>query len=312
MPDLQTVIPRMPTRPRNKQPAGATDCHSHVFGPYDRYALINPPNYAPPEAPVERHLAMLDAVGNTNGVLVQPAAYGLDTSLIEDAIAASHGRLRGVALGGPDLTSQRIAAMSAAGIRGLRFVDMVDPQGNPYIGAISARTLLEFGPRLAEAGLHPELWARIEHHVEIIPLLIPFGMPIVLDHMAGIDTSRGVADPAFQQLLRFVGDGHVWVKTSLCRQSRAYPRYEDLKPFHDALVAANPERLLWASDWPYLAMGDASPDVGVMIDLAHEWVPDASARQRIFVDNPGEVYGFQGNDAAVVGTGIPRHSTSSR
>jgi predicted TIM-barrel fold metal-dependent hydrolase len=39
-------------------------------------------------------------------------------------------------------------------------------------------------------------------------------------------------------------------------------------------------------------MGDASPDVGVMIDLVHEWVPDAAARQRIFTDNPAEVYGF--------------------
>ena len=52
MADIETVIPRMPTPPRHKQPAGATDCHTHVFGPYDRFALVNPPNYAPPEAPV--------------------------------------------------------------------------------------------------------------------------------------------------------------------------------------------------------------------------------------------------------------------
>lgn len=292
MTQIQTVIPRFPTRPKSVQPAGATDCHSHVFGPYDRFALINPPNYAPPEAPVERHLAMLDAVGNSRGVLVQPAAYGLDTSLMESAIAASGGRLRGVALGGAELTSARIAQMHASGIRGLRFVDMVDPQGNPYIGAISARTLPGFARRLADTGWHPELWAKLEHHLQVIPELIPFGMPIVLDHMAGIDVSRGTEDPDFQQLLRFVADGHVWVKTSLCRQSRNYPRYEDLRPFHDALLAANPQRLLWGSDWPYLAMGDASPDVGVMIDLVHEWVPDAGARQRIFVDNPQEVYGF--------------------
>ncbi len=291
---IQTVQPRFPTPPRNQQLPGATDCHSHVFGPYDRYALVNPPNYAPPEAPVERHLAMLDAVGNSHGVLVQPAAYGLDTSLMEAAIAASSGRLRGIALGGSELTAERIKSMDAAGIRGLRFVDMLDPQGKPYIGAISATTLPMFAKRLADVGWHPELWAKIETHVAVIPKLIPFGMPIVLDHMAGIDVARGTADPAFQQLLRFVGDGHVWVKTSLCRQSRNYPRYEDLRPFHDALLAANPERLLWGSDWPYLAMGEASPDVGVMIDLVHEWVPDALARRRIFVDNPARVYGFTG------------------
>ena len=292
MSEIETVLPKMPTAPKNRKPAGAADCHSHVFGPYDRYKLVNPPNYAPPEAPVERHLEMLDTVGNSYGVLVQPAAYGLDTSLLRDAIAASGGRLRGIALGGPETTAEQIAEMDAAGIKGLRFVDMLDHIGRPYIGAISALSVLEMGPRMADAGWHPELWAKVEQHVEIIPKLIPFGMPIVLDHMGGIDPQRGTADPAFQHLLRFVGDGHVWVKISLCRQSSAYPAYEELKPFHDALVAANPERLLWASDWPYLAMGEASPDVGVMIDLVHEWVPDAAARQRIFVDNPAEIYGF--------------------
>jgi predicted TIM-barrel fold metal-dependent hydrolase len=292
MTSLETVIPRMPTTPRHRQPAGATDCHTHVFGPYDRFALVNPPNYAPPEAPVERHLQMLDTVGNAHGVLIQPAAYGLDTSLMRAAIAASGGRLRGIALGGPDLSLEQINAMAAAGIKGLRFVDMLDPQGRPFIGAISAISVLEMGGRMADAGWHPELWAKLPTHLETIPKLIEFGMPIVLDHMAGIDPAKGVHDPDFQQLLRHVGNGLVWVKTSLCRQSFAYPDYAELKPFHDALVATNPERLLWSSDWPYLAMGDASPDVGVMIDLVHDWVGDADAIRRIFVTNPAEVYGF--------------------
>lgn len=292
MTDLETVEPRMPSKPRHAQPAGAADCHSHVFGPYDRHPLVNPPNYAPPQAPVERHIQMLDTVGNRCGVLVQPAAYGFDTTLMREAIAASDGRLRGIALGGSDLTATDIAALDRAGIKGLRFVDMLDPQGRPYIGAVSAHVALEMAPRLADAGWHPELWAPIEHHIEIAPKLAEYGFPVVLDHMGGAKVAAGVDDPAFQQLLRLLGEGKVWVKISLCRQSSDYPRYEDIKPFHDAMVAANPERLLWASDWPYLAMGDASPDVGVMIDLVHEWVADQAKIQRIFVDNPAAVYGF--------------------
>lgn len=292
MPDFETVDPKMPTKPRHAQPEGAVDCHTHVFGPYDRYPLVNPVSYAPPKAPVERHLEMLDTVGNRYGVLVQPAAYGFGTQLMRDAIAASGGRLRGIALGGPELGPAEIQDMDEAGIRGLRFVDMLDNAGKPFVGAISAMKVVEMGARMADAGWHPELWAKVDQHVEVIPRLIEFGMPIVLDHMGGVDPAKGTADPAFQKLLTFVGDGHVWVKTSLCRQSSDYPGYGELKPFHDALVAANPERLLWASDWPYLAMGDASPDVGVMIDTVHDWVGDASAIQRIFVDNPAEVYGF--------------------
>lgn len=292
MTDFATVLPRMPGKPQFALPPGAADCHSHVFGPYDRFSLINPPNYAPPEAPVERHAAMMDTVGLAHGVLVQPAAYGFDLGLIQQAIEVSGGRLCGIGLGTAEMMPARLDELDKAGFRGLRFVDMLDPQGRPYIGAVSASVAIDMAPRLADIGWHPELWARIDHHLAVIPNLIPYGMPIVLDHMAGVDVSRGVSDPDFQKLLRHVGDGHVWVKTSLCRQSAAYPRYDDLRPFHDALLRANPERLLWGSDWPYLAMGDAAPDVGVMLDLVHEWVPDAGMRHRIFVDNPGEVYGF--------------------
>ncbi len=36
----------------------------------------------------------------------------------------------------------------------------------------------------------------------------------------------------------------------------------------------------------------SAPDVGVMLDLFQAWVPDASVRQKILVDNPARLYRF--------------------
>jgi len=120
----------------------------------------------------------------------------------------------------------------------------------------------------------------------------------VLDHMACLKTERGVDNPAFQYVLKALKAGEIWIKLSLCRVSKMAPAYLDLKPFHDALVAANPQRLLWGSDWPFVRMGEQSPDAGQLLDLFHDWVPDAATRQAILVDNPAALYGFdtqQGN-----------------
>ena len=59
-----------------------------------------------------------------------------------------------------------------------------------------------------------------------------------------------------------------------------------------ALVAANPDHLVWGSDWPHPAIGGPMPNDGdVMNDLAR-WVPDSALRERILVKNPSRLYGF--------------------
>jgi 2-pyrone-4,6-dicarboxylate lactonase len=82
------------------------------------------------------------------------------------------------------------------------------------------------------------------------------------------------------------------MKLSVCRNSRAFPDYPDVRPFHDALIAANPDRLLWGSDWPFVRMGDLTPDVTHLLSLLYEWVEDDTLRRRILVDNPAGLFEF--------------------
>lgn len=71
-----------------------------------------------------------------------------------------------------------------------------------------------------------------------------------------------------------------------------------------ALVAANPDRIVWGSDWPHpnSDAGRGKPlteisspfpiDDGLLLNQLPKWVPDAAVRKKILVDNPARLYGF--------------------
>jgi 2-pyrone-4,6-dicarboxylate lactonase len=39
--------------------------------------------------------------------------------------------------------------------------------------------------------------------------------------------------------------------SAVYRLSEHYPGYANARPLHDALLRANPERLMWGTDWPH-------------------------------------------------------------
>jgi len=85
----------------------------------------------------------------------------------------------------------------------------------------------------------------------------------------------------------------VHVKLSAAyRLSAQYPDYADVHPFHDALLAANPEGLLWGTDWPHPSIAAAAmPDDGHLLDLFADWTPDEGVRRRVLVDTPMRLFG---------------------
>ena len=63
---------------------------------------------------------MHDAVGIQRGVLVQVSVHGTDNSYMVETLRRHPGRLRGVAVVGPDVSDQELADLHSAGVRGLR------------------------------------------------------------------------------------------------------------------------------------------------------------------------------------------------
>lgn len=289
----ETVAPRPHRAPGWTLPAGACDCHAHVFGPYERFPVLHAMHYAAPLAPAAAHRDMLATTGLSRGILVQPGAYGEDPAPIIDALMQGEGRLRGIAAASERAPQADLDAWHAAGIRGLRFNDMTVPGGTgPFPGSVGIGSLASMAPGMQARGWHAEIWAGIDRHVANLPLYRASGLPIVLDHMAGLQIARGLDDPSFKAILDAFREGWLWVKLVLCRCSQDFPDYADVRPFHDALIAANPDRVIWGSDWPHLRLAERAPDIGHLLDLFAEWVPDAGLRSRILVDNPRELYGF--------------------
>lgn len=287
-------LPALPSKPRIAPPAGACDAHAHIFGPFARFPLAEARSYTPPEATPEAHRAMLDALGFDRGVVVQGSAHGVDNRAIAAAIAAAPDRLRGIAVVDETVTDAALADLRATGFAGVRFTEVRSKRyPNGMAGASDLRTLAAVAPRLRDHGLHAQLFANADTVVEARDSLLALGLPIVVDHMGRTgQTEWTAASPVYRDFLALVREGRLWVKLTMVRSSAAFPGYEDARSFHEALVEANPDRLLFGSDWPLLNLGERTPDIGSLVDRFRDWTGDEATASRILVDNPAILYGF--------------------
>ncbi|MFX1766034.1 amidohydrolase family protein [Paraburkholderia sp. A1RI-2L] len=290
---VEVVPARMPSAPSLPLPEDACDAHSHVFGPYQDFPFATPSNYPPPLAPSTTYFAMLDTIGARRGVLVQPAPYGTNNEALVAALKAGAGRIRGVAVAQRDATEDELQNLHNSGVRALRFNEMPSPQtGKPFAGSVGLEVALSLASRMKALDWHAQVWAQCSDVPTITEKLQRAGLSVVFEHMTCFDPSLGTSHHDFQNILALLREGRIGVKLALCRVSKRAPHYEDLRPFHDLMVEANAQQLVWSSDWPYVRMGDAAPDVADLLDTFHDWVDDASLRKTILVDNPARIYRF--------------------
>ena len=289
-----SAAPPPASPPGRPLPEGACDAHAHIFGPPDMFPLAGGGSYDPPLAPYESWRLMHRAAGIARGVLVQPAAYLSDHRAVLDACHRSDGSVRAVGLATSAIGDDELSRMAACGMAGLRFVEVADPKGGGrFQGSVGFDELVKLAPRMKALGLQAHLWADCARLVSDAPALAKLGLVLVADHMGRPATADGAKAPDFRDFAALVKDGIFWVKLSLCRVSAKFPDYPDARSFHDALMGANPDRLLWGSDWPHIRMGAQTPDVGHLLDLFDEWIAgDDTLRQKILVENPQKLFGF--------------------
>lgn len=292
--DAPCPPPREPSRPRVPTPPNACDTHCHVFGPASQFPYAADRSYTPPDAPLAKYLHLLDTLGCDRGALVQGSAHGRDNAAMLDALAREPQRLRGVAVADADTPAAELKRWHALGVRGLRFNHFFRGGQLHYRGGVPLEAARTLAPVMRELGWHLQLWIDVKDLPDTIPTLHAIGLPVVVDHMGRTDARAGITAPGFQALLRLLGAGGCWVKVSGAhRVSRAAPDYPDARALHQALVAENPEALVWGSDWPHPRMEDPMPDAGHLLDLFNAWTPDEATRRRILVDNPARLYDFR-------------------
>jgi predicted TIM-barrel fold metal-dependent hydrolase len=283
-----------PKTPHTMPLPGAWDAHAHIFGPSDKFPYTAGRGYTPPDAPVESYVALLDRLGLARGLIVQGNAHGFDNRVLLDALARYPQRFRGVAITDTRIKPETLHDWHRLGMRGLRFHLFSDAGKPGYVRGVGLDVFEVFRKTMRDLGWVMQVFCDWRLMRDVAPVLreISREMPVIVDHMLNIPAERGVSDENFQALLRFVGEGHAHVKLSAAyRLSMQFPNYPDARPFHDALVRANPERLMWGTDWPHPSIpGDIMPDDGHLLDLFHDWTPDEATRRRILVETPQRLF----------------------
>lgn len=275
-------------RPERPAPPGACDAQIHVFGDYGRYPLARGRAYDPPQdATIAEALRMRAALGFERAVIVQPTAYGTDHRLLLDALAAAP-HYRGTAIVDDSVSDAELARLHAAGVRGARFNFKAE------MGAIpDPEELLRSIRRIAELGWHAKIRSSGEELLGHAALLERIDITVMLDHMGHLDLRRGVDQPAVRLILELLHGRGWWVMLSNADKHDDAP-WDNATAVARAFIAAAPDRVVWASDWPHLGYRDKPvPNTADIYGLASRFAPDDATFRRLLVENPARLYGFE-------------------
>ena len=196
-PRIAGPVPQ-PKRPRQLPPPGAWDSHFHIFGPSDKFPYQPGRAYTPPDAPVERLIALLDHLGFTNGLVVQGNAHVYDNRVVLDALERFPQRLRGVAITDTRIEPAVLRDWHQRGMRGLRF-HLFPPGVRRGVGLDVFEV---FRKTMADLGWVAQFFC---DHRLLAPAAAAFkaisrDMPVIVDHLGMVPAERGVNDENFQAL----------------------------------------------------------------------------------------------------------------
>ncbi|ASP22156.1 2-pyrone-4,6-dicarbaxylate hydrolase [Antarctobacter heliothermus] len=276
-----------PKVPDYVPPAGAVDAHCHVFGPGDVFAYAPERKYTPCDAPKEQLFALRDHLGFARNVIVQASCHGKDNAALVDALEASNGKARGVAIVDADVTDDALRALDDAGVRGVRFNFI-----KRLVEATPHAVFEQIAEKVARLGWHVVVYFEGQDLDEVAPLVRRLPGIVVVDHMGRPDVTAGVDGAGFRAFMDFLAeDARYWVKVSCPeRLTVAGPPYDDVVPFARALVERFPDRVLWGTDWPHPNMKSHVPDDGALVDVIPRIAPTADLQRRLLVDNPMRLY----------------------
>jgi len=233
-------------------------------------------------------------------VIVTPSVYGTDNSATLYGMKARGADARGVAVIDDRTPESELDAMAQAGVRGIRLNLATGGAADPATGR--SRFERAVG-RVKRRNWHVQMYTNLATISAISDLVAVSPVPVVFDHFGGARAELGPRQPGFAELLNLVRSGRAYVKISgAYRSSSLGPDYADVVPLAQALIAANPERIVWGTDWPHpnSASGRKATEVtplfqiddGRLLNQLPVWAPDAATRSKILVDNPARLYGF--------------------
>jgi predicted TIM-barrel fold metal-dependent hydrolase len=283
-------------------PAGSCDCHTHIYGDPVQFPYFAGRVYTPQTALPEEMAAFHKALGIQRVVIVTPSVYGTDNAATLYGMKARGADARGIAVIDEETLEKELDRMHQAGVRGIRLNLTTGGAMDVPTGRRRFQAAIK---RLRERAWHLQVLADLPMISALEEIVATSPVPVVFDHFGGADANRGLQQPGFSDLLEMVRSGRAYVKISAAyRCSTRGPDYPDVAPLAHVLIGANPDRILWGTDWPHpnsvtppgRKPTEVTPlfqiDDGRLLNQLAVWAPDAALRNKILVDNPTRLYGF--------------------
>lgn len=246
------------------------DAHVHVFR--RGMPLVPNPRHSPAyEFTAEQLEETLDRHGVKFCVIAAASPWGDNNDYTLEALD-THPLWRGTAILEPEAaTRQELEWLDARGMVGVR-LPFISMKTLPDLTSWAWRKFLH---RLADMGWHVHLHLDGPRIPEVLPALEQSGVKIVVDHMGRPDLVLRERCAGFQAMLKSVEKGRTWIKLSggyrLGDHSVALA--------HEICRQLGYERLLWASDCPFVGM--ESTTYQSTLDWLLQAVPNAAHRHRL-------------------------------
>jgi D-galactarolactone isomerase len=272
-------------KPRLKAPPGTTDTHIHIYD--HRFPTAKTAVVTPSDAPLAEYMRVRRRLGIDRTVIVQASAYGTDNSCLLEKMAQMGPSARAVVIPEPSVSDRELEHLNKLGARGVRFFMLA---GAP----LPIEVLEPMAARIAPFGWHIIFQMDGRDIADREALLKRLPCKVIIDHTGKFLEPVGLDHPGFRALMRLVDGGNVWVKLAGPYETSMLgpPYYDDVALLGKALAKAAPERMLWATNWPYAGAKTKPDNDAQMLDFLLDWIPDETARNKALVDNPAELYGF--------------------
>ena len=282
---------RNPKKPDITLPKGSIDTHVHIFE--SQFPLFEGRGYNPPDSTLEDLIHLHNTLGIDRVVFTQPSVYGVDNSAILKGMNLLNQKVtnkaRGVCAIKMDASEASLQELHEQGIRGVR-LNLDNKGGMP----LEIAEISKLEDKIKGFGWHLEYLFPGKDIVELEPVLSNASVPVSIGHFAYQPATAGVNAEGFKTLLRLVRDGNTWIKISGANRvsETDLPPYDDVLPMARALVEANPNNVMWGTDWPHPNKYEVNPNDGDLVNWFGEWIIDDSTRTRIMVNNSEEFYDF--------------------
>lgn len=282
-------------------PEHACDCHTHIFGPHRDFPFSKNRKYTPNEALLSDLIKLHDALNLKRVVIVHPSPYASDNACTLSALKQLKQRGRGIVVIDRDTSQDQLLDMHEHGVRGVR----INLQTEGILDLSIAKEQIEWNAKKVKTlGWHIQLFTQLDVIASLSSCLTQIDCSFVIDHFGLINPHLGLKQKNLDVLFDLLAKGNVWLKLSAAHRISQNPDASQVTQLAQALIQANPNRMVWGSDWPHpggqpgarnnaqVVEPFAAINDGLALKRLHRWAQDAVTLEKILSLNPENLYDF--------------------